>query len=182
MKGKKVQSEKHYCYSHNLRAKRVGLKNDYIVDDHYAMLEHFGDACVYCGKEYPSGTDHIIPISKGGGSTRQNIAPCCHSCNSRKHISDWKEWYRNQDYFNEERYSLIEKWLGEYKGKPIGEIESREITCYTPVEVAEMLQINKETVLRKIRSGKLKAFKVGILWRITKEEYENYKNGKERAL
>ena len=29
--------------------------------------------------------DHIVPLSRGGGHARANIAPICRSCNSRKH-------------------------------------------------------------------------------------------------
>jgi excisionase family DNA binding protein len=46
---------------------------------------------------------------------------------------------------------------------------------YTPSEIAEKLQVNKETVLRKIRKGEMKAFKVGRLWRITEESLNQYK-------
>ncbi|MEZ4578779.1 MAG: HNH endonuclease [Desulfobacterales bacterium] len=30
--------------------------------------------------------DHIVPISKGGQSTKNNVVPCCKTCNSEKKI------------------------------------------------------------------------------------------------
>ena len=43
--------------------------------------------CQYCGVVLPSGEltlDHIIPRSRGGSSTWENLVACCHSCNRRK--------------------------------------------------------------------------------------------------
>ena len=43
--------------------------------------------CHYCGKSFPSvelTMDHVVPISRGGKSTKGNIVPCCKNCNSEK--------------------------------------------------------------------------------------------------
>ena len=41
--------------------------------------------CQYCGMERGSLTvDHVIPRSKGGSSTWDNIVTCCAPCNRRK--------------------------------------------------------------------------------------------------
>jgi 5-methylcytosine-specific restriction endonuclease McrA len=41
--------------------------------------------CQYCGSERHSLTvDHVIPRSKGGSSTWENIVACCAPCNKRK--------------------------------------------------------------------------------------------------
>jgi hypothetical protein len=40
--------------------------------------------CVYCGKKEKLTRDHIIPLSKGGGLTKENVVPACKSCNSSK--------------------------------------------------------------------------------------------------
>ena len=42
--------------------------------------------CAYCGRKQNRLTqDHVIPLSKGGGTTRENIVPACKSCNFKKH-------------------------------------------------------------------------------------------------
>ena len=42
--------------------------------------------CVYCGKKTAALTqDHIIPLSKNGNHSMDNVVPACRSCNSRKH-------------------------------------------------------------------------------------------------
>src|SRR5690349_24741518 len=41
--------------------------------------------CQYCGEERGTLTvDHVIPRSKGGPSTWDNIVTCCAPCNRRK--------------------------------------------------------------------------------------------------
>jgi 5-methylcytosine-specific restriction endonuclease McrA len=45
------------------------------------------NTCQYCGTTLPSGEltlDHVIPRSRGGLSTWENLVACCHPCNRRK--------------------------------------------------------------------------------------------------
>lgn len=46
---------------------------------------------------------------------------------------------------------------------------------YTTLEVAEILKVHQRTIFRYIKSGKLKASKIGN-WRITKEDLDNFIN------
>lgn len=44
--------------------------------------------CAYCGWAFRSPaemtTDHVVPRSRGGAHTRDNMMPCCASCNATK--------------------------------------------------------------------------------------------------
>jgi len=43
--------------------------------------------CHYCKKRFPSSAltmDHIVPVSRGGTSTRGNVVPACENCNKTK--------------------------------------------------------------------------------------------------
>lgn len=43
--------------------------------------------CHYCGKHVGSSAltmDHIVPVSRGGKSTKGNVVPCCKECNNNK--------------------------------------------------------------------------------------------------
>lgn len=43
--------------------------------------------CQYCGKIMQSGEltlDHVIPRSRAGETTWENLVACCHTCNNRK--------------------------------------------------------------------------------------------------
>jgi len=45
--------------------------------------------CYYCGVKVGSKNltmDHIIPLSRGGRSTKENIVPACKECNTKKSI------------------------------------------------------------------------------------------------
>jgi excisionase family DNA binding protein len=52
----------------------------------------------------------------------------------------------------------------------LGEISKPKYSDYTTKEAAEILRINKETVLRKIRAGELKASRIGKSYRIPPSE------------
>ena len=43
-----------------------------------------GGKCKSCGAQANLQFDHVIPVSKGGSSTEENIELLCKSCNQRK--------------------------------------------------------------------------------------------------
>lgn len=43
--------------------------------------------CHYCGHLFPVAEltmDHVVPIGRGGRSTKGNVVPACKACNTRK--------------------------------------------------------------------------------------------------
>jgi 5-methylcytosine-specific restriction endonuclease McrA len=45
------------------------------------------NTCQYCGEAFAPGDltlDHVIPRSRGGNSTWENLVACCHACNHQK--------------------------------------------------------------------------------------------------
>ncbi|MDT8443383.1 MAG: HNH endonuclease signature motif containing protein [Desulfuromonadales bacterium] len=54
--------------------------------------------CHYCGGRFNSRDltlDHIVPLVRGGRSTRGNCVPACKECNTRKRDllpTEWQEY------------------------------------------------------------------------------------------
>jgi 5-methylcytosine-specific restriction endonuclease McrA len=56
--------------------------------------------CYYCGAIVAPGEltmDHIVPLARGGRSTKNNIVPACKDCNSKKKYwlpIEWDEYMK----------------------------------------------------------------------------------------
>ena len=51
--------------------------------------------CYYCQKDISKQDvtmDHVVPISRGGKSSRGNLVPCCKDCNLQKRSLTPIEW------------------------------------------------------------------------------------------
>lgn len=67
------------------RARSAGLPATLSKDQWKAIKGAYKNRCAYCGQKAKRLTqDHVIPVSKGGGYTPDNIVPSCLSCNSSK--------------------------------------------------------------------------------------------------
>lgn len=57
--------------------------------------------CHYCGSKVPPKEltlDHIVPVARGGRSTKGNCVPACKECNNRKKDLLPLEW---EDYLSQ---------------------------------------------------------------------------------
>ncbi|MCZ6623822.1 MAG: HNH endonuclease [Deltaproteobacteria bacterium] len=51
--------------------------------------------CYYCGERFPPKDltmDHLVPIIRGGKSTKGNVVPACKECNTKKQHRLPMEW------------------------------------------------------------------------------------------
>ena len=75
----------------------------------YDAWEH---KCGYC--EAPATSlDHVIPKFQSGSSYRNNLIPACRSCNQDKASLKMEEWYKIQEFFDEEKLLKIQEWVKE---------------------------------------------------------------------
>jgi 5-methylcytosine-specific restriction endonuclease McrA len=51
-----------------------------------------GRACFYCAEPDCDILDHRKPVSLGGGTSFENLVPCCPRCNSRKFNKPQDQW------------------------------------------------------------------------------------------
>ena len=54
--------------------------------------------CHYCGRQVPPKEltmDHVVPLGRGGRSTKGNLVPACKECNTKKRTMlplEWEEY------------------------------------------------------------------------------------------
>ena len=59
--------------------------------------------CHYCGGHFSTEDltmDHLVPVSRGGKASRNNVVPACKECNSRKSYLlpiEWEEYLEKQN-------------------------------------------------------------------------------------
>lgn len=81
-----------------------------------AML-YFGGRCAYCGKKPGRSKkdkfdrEHLVPISRGGKTVKENIICACKTCNRSRGNKKLFEWYRAQPFWTAEREKKIADWM-----------------------------------------------------------------------
>lgn len=92
---------------------------EYSISSWCAAMLFFRGGCAFCSKTEGRSKkerfdrDHLIPISKGGKTTKENIVPACKKCNRGRGNKDWKEWFREQDFWTKKQEEKIKEWAGE---------------------------------------------------------------------
>ena len=82
-------------------------------------LEQFDHKCAYCGMTEKEHLEiykqklHREHADSGGANDLRNAVPSCQSCNYKKWIFPMEEWFREQDYFTEEKLWYIYWWTTE---------------------------------------------------------------------
>lgn len=61
-----------------------------------AILVESQGHCHYCDKEAKLTMDHVIPLSKGGKHSKDNVVAACQHCNSSKNARMLEEWHQIQ--------------------------------------------------------------------------------------
>ena len=56
------------------------------------IMKRDGFTCQYCGADRNLTIDHVIPQSRGGKDTWENLVACCYSCNNTKDDRTPEEW------------------------------------------------------------------------------------------
>lgn len=77
------------------------------------LMIFFNWECAYSGISLTKNNrtiDHIVSLSRGGEHEIWNCVPMLKSYNSSKWANDMEEWYKQQEYFSEERLQRIYEW------------------------------------------------------------------------
>lgn len=80
----------HRAAGHNRRALKRKAKGTHTVEDLHQQLLRQKSRCYYCKIKLGKGrgawhADHIVPLSRGGSNSIDNIVITCPTCNLKKH-------------------------------------------------------------------------------------------------
>lgn len=70
---------------HRRRAAELAVESTLTDAEWREIAAHYGNRCLKCGATEAITMDHVVPISKGGPHTSDNVQPLCGPCNSSKH-------------------------------------------------------------------------------------------------
>ncbi|MBI5444696.1 MAG: HNH endonuclease [Deltaproteobacteria bacterium] len=62
--------------------------------------------CHYCGESFPPREltmDHLVPLVRGGKTTKTNVVPCCKRCNATKKYLLPLEWQEYLEHLGNSR-------------------------------------------------------------------------------
>ncbi|GGU20587.1 HNH endonuclease [Nocardioides albus] len=89
-----ASTRKRYAKRRQRRLARVD--NDLTAEQWAALIEAWR-GCAYCRADgVPLQRDCVMPISRGGRYTLENVVPACASCNASKHNSEVTGWMRRK--------------------------------------------------------------------------------------
>jgi 5-methylcytosine-specific restriction endonuclease McrA len=77
------------------RARKLNASGSHTAAQFRTLCEINGWKCVYCGQVLTLKTatrDHVVPLTKGGADSIDNIAPSCLKCNMRKQTKSVEEF------------------------------------------------------------------------------------------
>ena len=80
-------------------------------------LKNFNHQCAYCGSTESLEQEHVIPVSRGGHYTPDNIIPACRSCNASKNNKIMQDWFTQHENYSVERMANILKYVQKNKAE-----------------------------------------------------------------
>lgn len=112
-------------YANNRRIMEMNAEGTYSKEDVRNALSFFDNKCAYTGAplEERYHLDHIVALKNGGTNYIWNIVPSNHSPNESKGTKDMELWFRQQEYFSEERLRKIYEWINLKKQELEGAIK-----------------------------------------------------------
>jgi len=84
---KRLNRAQHAVQHQRRRARLRSAEGSYTVQEWTALKAYYDYRCLSCNLQEPDislTVDHIVPLSKGGSNSIDNIQPLCGRCNSRK--------------------------------------------------------------------------------------------------
>lgn len=79
------------------RTRRMARADNDLTDAQWVVLKEAWGGCAYCGATGGAmQKDCVLPLSRGGRYTIDNIVPACRSCNASKCNAEVTSWMRRK--------------------------------------------------------------------------------------
>ena len=82
------------------RSRRVAAADNDLTPAQWTQIRDAWGGCAYCGATASSDValqrDCVLPISRGGRYTVENVVPACRSCNASKCNEEVTHWLRRK--------------------------------------------------------------------------------------
>jgi 5-methylcytosine-specific restriction endonuclease McrA len=82
------------------------------------LLNSANFTCRYCGNnklgKHQKSVDHVIPKSRGGSNSFNNLVMACTTCNWSKSSQLLNVWFPQQPFYSVERHKRILQKIGRY--------------------------------------------------------------------
>ncbi|WP_249933365.1 HNH endonuclease signature motif containing protein [Blastococcus sp. CCUG 61487] len=83
-------------YAHRRKRRMDAVEHD-LTPEQWTALQELWGGCAYCGATGVAlQRDCVLPISRGGRYTVDNVAPACGSCNASKCNDEVTGWLRRK--------------------------------------------------------------------------------------
>ena len=99
------------------RQLRVQAADNDLTDDQWVAVLGAWGGCAYCGAEGVAlQRDCVLPISRGGRYTLDNVVPACASCNASKCNAEVTGWLRRKRL---DESAFLLRWAQVRAGLPV---------------------------------------------------------------
>jgi len=95
LKHYRANREQYRTYVRKRRAIKAGAPGTHDASDIADLYEMQAGRCAYCGVSLSDGyhVDHVVPLSRGGANSPDNLALACVFCNCSKSGQLLEEWH-----------------------------------------------------------------------------------------
>ncbi len=92
------------------RKRRLDLADNDLTSEQWTAIQLAWGGCAYCGAAAPTPLqrDCVLPLSRGGRYTLDNIVPACRSCNASKSNEEVTHWLRRT---RRDEPAFLLRWL-----------------------------------------------------------------------
>jgi 5-methylcytosine-specific restriction endonuclease McrA len=88
--GKSFEHGYHCKYGKAYKERKLKAGGSFTSEEWILLKKKYNYTCLCCKQQEPFivlTADHIIPLSRGGKNSVENIQPLCRQCNSRKYVN-----------------------------------------------------------------------------------------------